>query len=531
MVNTSRGPVVGFTLFQNSDQRQLYYGSGNVFLGIPYAEAPTGAHRFKAPIAFKTFPNNPQNATEAPPQCIQYSPVVATSEDCLFLNIYTPINAKNRYLPVIVFIHGGDFTTGPGNIHDPRGIVTNLVSRDVVVVTIQYRLGALGFFTGGDISPNRGILDIIEALKFVQQEIVNFGGNPSRVTLFGEGSGACAVSVLSMAPIAKGLFNQAILQSGSAFRCVNGVYDARNVSQSFIQQVAPSCGLDPNSVMGSDFSEFYKCLMGQDPNSWLNFDKELLLGWQITFDNNLLSMTSATAYSSVLDALKNRTIIPTMYGTCQDEFALKIAQLFKNGLAIKEFDQSYAKSFVKAELPGYSDDLTDLTARILLSPFAPYNMTDTLGWVKAVTSAVSALFYTAPTALEAQLYAQDNRNVYLYEMSYATNVGRSFDFPRWQPVQQTCALPFIFASGSAISNAQYLGRFTTDDWKMVKFFGSIWADFARNGRPSDYWAPVSSTGPLAYLNIGQKQQMMAPYRLDDSILVNDIVKQLLSPVK
>uniref|UniRef100_A0A3Q1ETV6 Carboxylic ester hydrolase n=1 Tax=Acanthochromis polyacanthus TaxID=80966 RepID=A0A3Q1ETV6_9TELE len=138
------------------------------------------------------------------------------SEDCLYLNIYTPANrAQDAKLPIMVFIHGGSFTMGSASMYDGSALAAY---QDVVVVLIQYRLGLLGFLSTGDehVSGNFGLLDQIEALRWVQQHIHNFGGDPDLVTIFGESAGGVSVSLLLLSPLSDGLFHRAIAQSGTA---------------------------------------------------------------------------------------------------------------------------------------------------------------------------------------------------------------------------------------------------------------------------------------------------------------------------
>lgn len=147
----------------------------------------------------------------------------ATSEDCLYLNVWTPANARKQHLPVIVWIHGGGFTNGSSAM--PLYWGDRLASRDVVVVTIAYRLGVFGFLAHPELtaelphasSGNYGLLDQIAALRWVQRNIAAFGGDPSRVTIAGQSAGSSFVSIHMASPQSKGLFQRAIGQSGGFF--------------------------------------------------------------------------------------------------------------------------------------------------------------------------------------------------------------------------------------------------------------------------------------------------------------------------
>jgi len=192
------------------------------FKGIPYAAPPFGANRFQPPRAAPSW-DGVRDALEygrVPPQP-PYAPPFdqllgdqgRPGEDCLNLNVWTPDPSRGG-LPVMVWIHGGAFVRGSGALPTYDG---RRFARDgVVCVTINYRLGADGFLYLGDGIANRGLLDQIAALEWVQENIRAFGGDPARVTIVGESAGAFSVATLLSMPRAKGLFRRAIAQSGAA---------------------------------------------------------------------------------------------------------------------------------------------------------------------------------------------------------------------------------------------------------------------------------------------------------------------------
>ena len=211
--------------------RGIQRGGHVVFLGVPYAKPPVGELRFRRrsaaawsgvrdAVAFG--PSAPQDLLSVPP----FKAVVPESEDCLYLNVYTPaLDAGRR--PVLFWIHGGGFSHGAGTQpwYDGGPLA---VRGDVVVVTINYRLGALGYlYLGGQggaewgAAANAGQLDQIAALRWVRDNIAAFGGDPAQVTIFGESAGAVAVATLLAMPEAEGLFGKAIAQSGTANRLAN----------------------------------------------------------------------------------------------------------------------------------------------------------------------------------------------------------------------------------------------------------------------------------------------------------------------
>ena len=203
-------------------------GSGvRFYLGIPYAAPPVGALRWRAPqpvLRWEGVRDCTAYGPSAPQQPgLEFGPlrVGETSEDCLYLNVWTPARSPGDELPVMVWIHGGSFTSGSGSMGIYSG-ETVAEAGGVVVVTINYRLGALGFLahpalsaeSPQGVSGNYGLLDQIAALKWVRRNIAVFGGDPRLVTVFGESAGAISILDLMASPLAAGLFQRAIVQSG-----------------------------------------------------------------------------------------------------------------------------------------------------------------------------------------------------------------------------------------------------------------------------------------------------------------------------
>jgi len=196
-----------------------------VYKAIPYAEAPVGDLRWKAPVkkAPWTGVYKADNWGARPPQPVdpnQNGGGLPMSEDCLYLGIQTPAQSADEKLPVFVMIHGGAFMTGSYS-----GIQTNFVEQGIVYVSIEYRLGAFGFMAHPalskedprGVSGNYGLMDQIMALEWIHNNIAAFGGDPDKVTICGESAGGISVSMLCASPKAKGLFRGAISESGGSF--------------------------------------------------------------------------------------------------------------------------------------------------------------------------------------------------------------------------------------------------------------------------------------------------------------------------
>jgi len=219
-VKTEQGKVHGKTIND---------GKVRAFLGLPYAAPPVGSLRWKAPQSPLKWKGE-RDATVFGAHCAQihlWDDILfedsGPSEDCLFLNVYAPAGSSaGSRLPVMFWIHGGGYAVGAGS--EPRHHGDFLPLKNVVLVTINYRLGVFGFLATSDLAHesggsagNYGLMDMVAALRWVKANIRNFGGDPGNVTIFGESAGSFAVSTLMASPMASGLFHKAIGESGAAF--------------------------------------------------------------------------------------------------------------------------------------------------------------------------------------------------------------------------------------------------------------------------------------------------------------------------
>ncbi len=222
-VVTTQGKVEG---------KLMATGTVRAFLGLPYAAPPVGPLRFRPPQPPAAW-HGIREATAYAHRCEQWHIWKdylfldhGPSEDCLYLNVYTPASAHaGSRLPVMFWIHGGGYAAGSGS--EPRYVSSALPTRGVVLVTINYRLGVFGFLAtselereNGGSAGNYGLMDMVAALRWVHANIAGFGGDPSNITIFGESAGSFAVSTLMAVPSAQGLFQKAIGESGAAFNAV-----------------------------------------------------------------------------------------------------------------------------------------------------------------------------------------------------------------------------------------------------------------------------------------------------------------------
>ena len=285
------------------------------FLGIPYAAPPVGALRWQPPRPPAPWPGI-RAATSYAPHCPQPSSTfgqASTSEDCLYLNVFTPATSKARNLPVMVWVHGGSLRTGESNDYNPAA----LVRHGVVVVTINYRLGALGFLADaalagrpGGPSGNYGLMDQQAALRWVQRNIRGFGGDPGDVTVFGESAGGLSVLSQLASPGARGLFQRAIVESGTYQLTQQPLAAAEAAGKAFAAKAG--CA---STVSAKDMAA---CLRGLPVSTILA--NEDPVGYTPDVDGAVLTQSIKTALAR---GQFNR--VPVVIGTNHDEYRLFVA--------------------------------------------------------------------------------------------------------------------------------------------------------------------------------------------------------------
>ena len=284
-LETKQGPVKG----------KVYSSGEQSFTNLPYALPPVGDLRFLPALPAPPHPNVTQDASLPTIMCPQLDGGSTKGvEDCLVLHVYTPQTAQNELLPVMVFVHGGGFTSGSGGGNGPW----LLVERKVIVVLINYRLGVLGGLTtgNGEAPGNLGIRDIILALDWVKDNIRDYGGNPERITLFGESAGSMAISAVLASPALKeGLLAGAILQSGTMVRVME-IAGERDSYPEYARQVGEGLGCGPDSLL-----ECLRAAPVEDLLQWTNTFKPAR-AWEPWVDASL--GPSSVLPLSTLEAFK-----------------------------------------------------------------------------------------------------------------------------------------------------------------------------------------------------------------------------------
>ena len=305
--HTGGGPVAGTS---DGAVRGLANGAVDEFLGIPYAAPPVGALRWRPPQPAPRW-SGVRDATQFAPHCPQpASPFgqASTSENCLFLNVFTPgWRRARRHNPVMVWIHGGALVTGESDDYLP----TTLVQDGVTVVTINYRLGALGFLAHPALadakgqSGDYGLMDQQAALRWVKRNIARFGGDPRNVTVFGESAGGLSTLSQVASPQARGLFEKAIVESGSYNLTQTSLSSAESAGEAF----AANAGCA---------SQTAACLRSLPVSTILA--NEDAAGYTPNINSEVLPESLGTAF-----ATGNFNRVPIINGTNRDEWRLFVA--------------------------------------------------------------------------------------------------------------------------------------------------------------------------------------------------------------
>ncbi|GMR38407.1 hypothetical protein PMAYCL1PPCAC_08602 [Pristionchus mayeri] len=472
-VQTSRGAVQGFDHDFGNDTTQRFFGYGQLFLGIPYAKAPLGAkiHELPEDICQYNEKVEVHNATYYRPRCWQppdkLQPADKMDENCLYLNVMTP-NVSGKY-PVMVYIHGG---TGGADVYDWKGAVRNLVYHGVVVVTIQYRLGLMGFFTTFTerFPPNRGMYDQILAPRWVNEEITNFGGDSSRVTIFGQSAGATSVSDLSLSPLAKGLFHQLIQTSGSSLMEIETIDDVRgSIHKDRAQQL---CGINTTDWGSAEKDEaLMNCLVKATPQEIISFDFVRGKNWQVAIDGAFLP-----DYPEKL--AKIRPKYPALIGDVLEEAA------FFNDGDLSNITRQTNLDMFRGDWPNYDEETAKNASDIMIDGYSSGTIpadADHMGWAKLTTDINTGRAFSSNMIRDVQWHRKaGNEDLWLFTLTHSSllpfsAVGGVVD--DWIPIAHCSDLPYIwfYADIWEAYNA------SDADFAVAAYMGGMWTDFSKNG--------------------------------------------------
>jgi para-nitrobenzyl esterase len=467
------GPVVGTA---NGPVRGLANGTVNEFLGIPYAAPPVGALRWQPPQPAASW-SGVRDATQFAPHCPQPpTPFgqASMSEDCLFLNVFTPSHQRaGSHFPVMVWIHGGALVTGESNDYIP----TKLVEDGVTVVTINYRLGALGFLAHPALadangqSGDYGLMDQQAALRWVQRNIAGFGGNPYNVTIFGESAGGLSTLSQVASPQARGLFDRAIVESGSYNLTQASLSSAEAAGEAF----AASAGCA---------SQTAACLRSLPVSAIL--ENENTAGYTPNINSEVLPETLKTAF-----ATGDFNHVPIINGTNRDEWRLFVALSELEGNPVTA---SNYQSMISSTLGVPAAVAAVIAAKYPLNAFPSPSIA--LGAV-----GTDAIF--ACPALTIDQSVSQFVPTFAYEFN-DENAPENFLPP--------VSFPYGAAHASEIQylmdlpTAAFPGTLSAQQQQLATIMKGYWTDFAKRGFPTSFGTPF---WPF-FNNLTQKMQSLAP---------------------
>jgi len=455
LAKTAEGSVQGATV-----------GSTNEYLGVPYASPPVGSLRWRAPKPAAHW-TGVRNATQFAPHCPQAGSefgVASMSEDCLYLNVYTPTDRGTGNLPVMVWFHGGVLVWGESNDWNPA----QLVSNGVIVVTVNYRLGALGFLadsalTGGHgSSGNYGLMDQQAALRWVQRNITSFGGDAHKVTIFGESAGGLSVLAQLASPGAHGLFSGAIVESGAYVL----VPESRSAAEIDGKAFAVKAGCADQSAA---------CLRGL-PVSTILADQDS--GYRPDIDGLVLTRSLTSAF-----ATGKFNHVPVIDGTNLDERRLFVAIYQLIGDAVTAVNYL---ARIESTLRVSAATAAAIVNRYPLSSYATPALAFSALWTDESFSC-PALTVDKELSRYVPTYSYEFADGNAPER-YEPPVGFSYGASHDSEVQ------YLFTQ----SNTPFPGVLSASQQQLAASMRQDWASFAKHGSPSSTsgatWARFTNSG-------------------------------------
>ncbi|KAM4683959.1 neuroligin-4, X-linked isoform 2-T2 [Amazona ochrocephala] len=511
------------------------------YLGVPYASPPTGERRFQPPEPPSSW-TGVRNATQFAAVCPQYLdersllndmlPVWFTAnldtvvtyvqdqnEDCLYLNIYVPteddIHDQNSKKPVMVYIHGGSYMEGTGNMVDGSILASY---GNVIVITLNYRLGVLGFLSTGDQAAkgNYGLLDQIQALRWIEENIGSFGGDPKRVTIFGSGAGASCVSLLTLSHYSEGLFQKAIIQSGTALSSWAVNYQPAK----YTRILADKVGCDM-----LDTTDLVECLRNK------NY-KELI-------QQTITPATYHIAFGPVIDG----DVIPDdpqilmeqgeflnydiMLGVNQGEGLKFVDGIVDNEDGVSPNDFDFSVSNFVDNLYGYPEGKDTLreTIKFMYTDWADKENPETRR--KTLVALFTDHQWVAPAVATADLHAQYGSPTYFYAFYHHCQSEMK---PSWADSAHGDEVPYVFGIPMIGPTELFNCNFSKNDVMLSAVVMTYWTNFAKTGDPNQpvpqdtkfihtkpnrfeevAWSKYNPKDQL-YLHIGLKPRVRDHYR-------------------
>ncbi|KAM8947581.1 fatty acyl-CoA hydrolase precursor, medium chain-like isoform 2-T2 [Pelodytes ibericus] len=501
LVATKYGKLLGKTVSVKGTDRKVH-----TFLGIPFAKPPVGQLRFSRPEPPVPW-SNIRDATNDPPACLQdeerfrgmvkyfgaVCEVPPVSEDCLYLNIYTPADReKGSKLPVMVFIHGGALLLGAANMYDGSALSAY---EDVVMVSIQYRLGMLGFLSTGDerAPGNYGFLDQVAALQWVQENIEDFGGDPQSVTIFGESAGAVSVSVLVLSPLTKGLFHRAIAESGTAMLTGLMTDSGEHVS-SITGIIANISGCDPATVVD--------CLKTKTEDEILS----IVGAMAFTPSPGCVDGEFLPKPAEQILAQKESNNVPFIVGVNNHECGWVLPMFRFGSLHLTGLHDGMDKDAVELSLRtipylGISQDLIPLIMK------EKFNTNDHFELRDRFLDMCADFIFIFPAIKTARYHRDSGFPTYVYEFQHRPSAFKDTK-PEFVKADHADEILSVFGTPFLNGDVVFKPDATEEEEVLSKKVMKYWANFARNGDPNGpgltKWPRYDKDEDYLEINLKQK---------------------------
>ncbi|KAL3848149.1 hypothetical protein ACJMK2_019026 [Sinanodonta woodiana] len=467
------------------------------FIGIQYAEAPVGQLRFTKSVLKKALPS-PYNATYPRHQCPQDTitgyemDLSDVAEDCLYLNIYIPgdqVNSNSRNFAVMIWIHGGAFVIGSQDMYD--GSVLSAIN-NVIVVTLNYRLTVFGFLSTGDneLTGNYGLWDQHTAIRWAHENIAAFGGDPEKITVFGESAGGISVSYQALYPGNSGLVKRGIAQSGSTNNIRIGIDESKRNFHGFSKAVGCSFSEQSRTVRCLRSKPFNDLVSGLHKNEF----NMTMFDFRPRVDGEFLQEYPLDIFRNQTDlsakVLKFFSTLDFISGICShdgSESLMSLANEMKYYLNTSINDGIPRTFFTETIVPAIVDYLLKENVTV----FAEAIIHEYTDWSdpydpKKIRSSVVDLItdydilVPAVKTLNSHIAFNTESNTFLYQFSEKPFYYQEYP---WLPgAAHAVELPYVF--GFPQSMKIPIGNVPDKDMRLSKLIMSLWTNFAKSGNPN-----------------------------------------------